>query len=239
MRAAETGALDAAQWQQACQQRAVVYGWFSSLYAAELTDAQLNAYLGGDVDGLLQGLANIGLAPESQRLQAALHSLREVPYARLELAADFAQAFLLDAKSGALPYGSCYKNDAAQFCGPTEQRMRSFLAQSSLVLQDDFKEPADHLAIYLAVMVKLIEQAPQDNLRTGVQALDQAAFLQDGLMTWLPMFAEKSRQVTTRFDVYPALAALLLAFVQQDVLFLQDVAQGDAAVSRDGHGRTS
>lgn len=228
----EPNALTVAEWQQACQQRAAVYGWFSGLYAAELPEARLQAWLGGELDELLLGLADTGLAAESQRLQAALTSLRDVPYARLELAADFAHAFLLDAKAGALPYGSCYRNDGAQFCGPTEERMRAFLEQSSLVLQPDFKEPADHLAIYLAVMVKLIEQAPQGAMGMGIQALDQAAFLQDGLMTWLPQFADKCQQVSTRFDFYPALAALLLAFVQQDLLFLQDVAQTDTALTR-------
>lgn len=230
MMAAHQTELTAAAWQQACAQRAAVYGWLSSLYAAELSEAGLSAYLGGEMDALLQGLGKLGLADASQRLQEALKRLSDVPYAHLELAADFAQAFLLDAKTGALPYGSCYKSDAAQFCGPTEQRMRSFLEQSSLVLHEDFKEPADHLAIYLAVMVKLIEQAQTDAMRASIQALDQAAFLKDGLMDWLPAFAGKCQQIETRFDFYPALGALAMAFVQQDLLFLQDVAHGDSAV---------
>jgi TorA-specific chaperone len=62
---------------------------------------------------------------------------------------------------------------------------------------------------------------------TTVQALDQAAFLKDGLMDWLALFVDKCQQVGTRYDVYPALASLLLAFVQQDQAFLQDVAQGE------------
>lgn len=105
-----------------------------------------------------------------------------MPHAHLELAADFPHMFLLDAKAGALPYASCYTGKAEESFGDAEQRMRSFLAQSSLALQEESKEPADHLAIYLAMMVKLIEQAGTSGMPTTVQALDQAAFLQDGLM---------------------------------------------------------
>ena len=228
MMAADQGVLTAAEWQQACQQRASVYGWFSSLYAKELSAATLVAYETGELATLLEGLCRIGLEAPSQRLQLAFDSLREVPHAHLELAADFAHAFLLDAKAGALPYASCYTGKSEEFFGEAEQRMRSFLEQSALALQEEFKEPTDHLAIYLAVMVKLIEQADTSAMPTTVQALDQAAFLKDGLLDWLALFVDKCQQVSTRYDVYPALATLLLAFVQQDQSFLQDVAQGDA-----------
>lgn len=227
MSATTPAALTTTEWQQACQHRAAMYGWFSSLYSGELPAATLAAYKAGELAILLEGLCSIGLDEPCQRLQLAFDSLREVPHAHLELAADFAHAFLLDAKAGALPYASCYTGKSEEFFGEAEQRMRSFLTQSSLALQEEFKEPADHLAIYLAVMVKLIEQAGTSAMPTTVQALDQAAFLKDGLMDWLALFVDKCQQVGTRYDVYPALAALLLAFVQQDQSFLQDVAQGE------------
>ena len=44
MSALTPAALTATEWQQACQQRAAVYGWFSSLYAGELPAATLAAY---------------------------------------------------------------------------------------------------------------------------------------------------------------------------------------------------
>jgi TorA-specific chaperone len=228
MSALMPAALTATAWQQACQQRAAVYGWFSSLYASELPAATLAAYEAGELTTLLEGLCRIGLEKPCQRVQLAFDSLLGVPHAHLELAADFAHTFLLDAKAGALPYASCYTGKSEEFFGEAEQRMRAFLAQSSLALQDEFKEPADHLAIYLAVMVKLIEQAGTSAMPVTVQALDQAAFLKDGLMDWLALFVDKCQQVGTRYDVYPALASLLLAFVQQDQSFLQDVAQGEA-----------
>lgn len=220
--------LSRSEWQQACHQRAAVYGWFSALYAKELSASMLASYEAGEMATLLEGLRRVGLTDECQRLKTAVARLHDVPYAHLELASDFAHVFLLDAKAGALPYASIYKSNADQFCGPAEQRMRSFLAQSSLALQEDFKEPADHLAIYLAVMVKLIEQVGRSDTAEAIQALDQAAFLQEGLLDWLPLFADKCQQVETRFDFYPALARLLLAFAQHDLLFLQDVAQGAA-----------
>ena len=219
--------LSHAEWAHTCQQRAGVYAWFSTLYAAELSEATLNRYLAGEAATLLASLSAIGLDSEGQRLQAAVESLRGIAFGHLDLAADFAQAFLLDAKTGALPYASSYDAGESSFFGPSEQRMREFLTNSSLTLQEDFKEPADHLAIYLAAMAKFLEQAGGNSPAT--QAVDQAAFLQDALMGWLPAFVEKCQTLSTRFDFYPALAALLLAFVRQDLAFLEDIATQKAS----------
>lgn len=214
--------LSQVEWAHTCQQRAEVYAWFSTLYAAELSQEMLNRYLAGEASTLLASLSAIGLDSEAQRLQTAVQSLSDIAFGHLELAADFAQAFLLDAKTGALPYASCYDAGESSFCGPSEQRMRELLTRFSLKLQEDFKEPADHLAIYLAAMAKFLEQAGGNSPAT--QAVDQAAFLQDALMGWLTAFVDKCQKLSTRFDFYPALAALLLAFVIQDLAFLQDIA---------------
>lgn len=222
MNAATSAELSQAEWTHTCQQRAGVYAWFSTLYAAELPREMLNRYLAGEAATLLASLSAIGMDSESQRLLAAVQSLSGIAFGHLELAADFAQAFLLDAKTGALPYASCYDAGDSSFCGPSEQRMRELLTRSSLTLQEDFKEPADHLAIYLAALAKFLEQTGGESPAT--QAVDQAAFLQDALMGWLPAFVDKCQKLSTQFDFYPALAALLLAFVRQDLAFLEDMA---------------
>jgi hypothetical protein len=58
----------------------------------------------------------------------------------------------------------------------------------------------------------------------GVAAREQSIVLRDGLLDWLPHFVERCGQARPRFDVYPALASLLLGFVRADQLFLQDIA---------------
>lgn len=226
MSAQHDQAVSPAEWKLACTQRAVVYGWFSTLYANELSGPMLKGYLAGQGAPLLGGLAAIGLGTEAGRFEAALAALRDTPLARLELAADFAQIFLLDAKAGALPYASMYEGDDPQFCGTAEARMRNFLAASGLSIDARFREPADHLAVYLALMRHLLEQH-QDARDIAATAVDQASFLHDALLGWLPKFVQRCQQAGPQFDFYPALAALLLAFLRQDARFLRDVAEQD------------
>jgi TorA specific chaperone len=220
---ATEAALSTADWQFAARQRALVYGWLSTLYAAEVPPKMLSVYVADAAAPLLDGLATLGLAAEAERLQAAIAALAETPHAALELAADFAQLFLLDAKTGALPYASAYEGNGPRFCGEAEGRMRAFLAESALAIRDEFREPADHLAIHLAIMGRLVEQHGR-TANVAVAANDEAAFLRDALLDWLPEFARRCQQAKPQFDFYPALAALLLAFVREDKLFLRDAA---------------
>ncbi|MDT3672525.1 MAG: molecular chaperone TorD [Aromatoleum sp.] len=224
-REATGAALDIADWQLACRQRALVYGWLSTLYAAEVPSKTLSAYFAGDAAPLLDGLAALGLDTEVRRLRAALATLAEAQYPALELAADFAQLFLLDNKTGASPYASVYDGEDPRFCGAAEARMRAFLAGSALAIRDEFKEPADHLAIHLAIVARLAEQHG-DADDVGAAASDAAAFLRDALLVWLPGFASRCDGAKPQFDFYPALAALTLAFVRQDEFFLCDAAGG-------------
>lgn len=203
-------------------QRARVYSWFSTLYAAEIPKDMLAAYLAGEA-GPFNAFSALGLGAEVRRLQAGIDALRDVEDAHLELAADFAQMFLLDAKSGALPYASVHDASDTRLYGPAEARMQSFLASASLAVQDEFTEPADHLAVYLAVMARLAEDQAQA-VDIGAAARDQLAFLQDALLTWLPSFNASNQEAAPRFDFYPALAALLIAVVKVDARFIRDIA---------------
>lgn len=219
---AATADLSAREWAEVSAQRAIVYGWFSTLYAGEIPKQVLASYLAGE-DAPFKAFTALGLGAEVQRLQAGIEALRAEKDPHLELAADFAQMFLLDAKAGALPYASLYAADEKRLYGPPEARMKSFLAGASLAVQDEFKEPADHLAVYLAVMARLTqEQAHAADI--GAAARDQLAFLQDALLTWLPGFHAANQQASPRFDFYPALAALLIAVVKLDAQFIRDIA---------------
>ena len=231
MSVVEQTALGAVQWRLANRQRAQLYGWFASLYAAEVSEVALEGYLGDGYQPLYAGLSDLGLGAGVARLQAAIEALRTLPLARLELAADFAQLFLLDAKTGALPYASVYEDEGkgSVLYGAAEERMRSFLAESGLAIQADFREPADHLAVYLALVAKLAEQDAEqgiDSIDFATAAFEQLSFLQAGLLGWLEAFVQRCQQARPRFDFYPALATLLHGFVREDLLFLDDVAQG-------------
>lgn len=226
--ATDSTALSPAEWHFAATQRAGLYGWFSHLYAQEVSEALYRSHFADGGFAPFAGLAELGLAAEVQRLDAALAALRAEPLPRLELAADFAQLFLLDGKTSALPYASAYagKDTASPLFGAAEARMRDFLAARALALQADFREPADHLAVPLALLAELAgKEATAADLPA---AAAQAAFIRTALLDWLPRFAERCQQARPRFDVYPALAALLFGFVRADVAFLEDVAGGAA-----------
>lgn len=225
--AADPAPLSPAEWQFASTQRAGLYGWFARLYAQEVSDELYRSHFADGGFAPFAGLTELGLAAEVQRLDAAIAALRAEQLPRLELAADFAQLFLLDGKTSALPYASAYdgKDAAPSLYGAAEARMRDFLAARGLAIQADFREPADHLAVPLALMAELAEKDATGK-DSAAAAAAQAAFLGEALLGWLPRFVERCQQARPRFDVYPALGALLLGFVRADVLFLDDVAGG-------------
>lgn len=222
--------LSPEEWQFASTQRAGLYGWFARLYAKEVSEDLYRAHLAEGRFGPFAGLAELGLAAEVRRLDTAIAALCAEQLPRLELAADFAQLFLLDAKAGALPYASAYEGGevASPLYGAAEARMREFLAARALAIDPGFREPADHLAVPLALMADLAEKhATADD--TAAAACDQANFLHAALMDWLPLFVERCGQAAPRFDFYPALADLLLGFIRADLAFVDDVAGSPVA----------
>ena len=228
---ADAAALSPEEWQFASTQRAGLYGWFARLYAQEVSQQMFESHFADGGFAPFAGLAELGLGAEVQRLDAAIAALRAEALPRLELAADFAQLFLLDGKTSALPYASAYegKDAASPLYGAAEARMRDFLAARELAIQADFREPADHLAVPLALMAEIAgKDAAAEDIPAAAAA--QAGFIHAGLVDWLPRFVERCQQARPRFDVYPALAALLLGFVRADAAFLEDVG-GGAAVS--------
>lgn len=102
-------------------------------------------------------------------------------------------------------------------------RIRAFLASHALALQAQFREPADHIAVPLAYMAYVAEKQAAGRDIPAL-AREQAEFLRAALFDWIERFVHRCQQVRPKFDVYPALGALLLGFVRADLAFLDDVA---------------
>lgn len=102
-------------------------------------------------------------------------------------------------------------------------RIRAFLASHALALQAQFREPADHIAVPLAYMAYVAEKQAAGRDIPAL-AREQAEFLRAALFDWLDRFVHRCQQARPKFDVYPALGALLLGFVRADLSFLDDVA---------------
>lgn len=208
------------EWLAVNEQRAVIYQWFGTWFALEQTQAQLDCYQSEGLNGLYELFEQIGLASECTRFRKAMATLLKDPDAVLELAADFAQHFLLDDKVSALPYASFYLEDGKLY-GDIETEMREFLAENKLAVSSEFKEPADHLAVYLELMAHWIQNDKDFAEYSQVNA-EQTLFITNGLLSWLPDFVAASQKQKLKYDVYPALTHLLLAFIQVDILALKE-----------------
>ena len=90
--------------------------------------------------------------------------------------------------------------------------LEKYLAGAGLAIADRFVEPADHLAVQLAVMAWLLD-GPQAAAGTANRAaIDPVAFLDDHLLSWIPAFAARCEAVDTT-GCYAAFATLLHHFL--------------------------
>lgn len=200
-------------------QRQAIYQWFADWLACERSQQNLACYQADEQSTIEQLFQACGLAKPAQRFQTALSQLLDLADNRIELAADFASAFLLAADYCATPYASWYLEADKRLYGDAEQKMREFLTENALQIHHEFKEPADHLAVFLALFAYWVAQDAASN-KPEQAAKEQAQFLQQALLSWLPQWQQRCQQLQLKTDVYPALAELLLNFIQADLAYL-------------------
>lgn len=206
-------------WKKINQQRTAFYGWFAGVFARELSKDAFSFYSGGHLSALLDVLKYIGFENDVVRLQEFTSALKGTEDERIELMADFASCFLLDNRSSAMPYASYYLGEEKLLYGEASGRMDEFLRGNHLQLHEDFREPADHLVVYLAVMSDWCNEVAQFSEPTELQRQisEQHEFLSDALLSWLPQWAERLQKIPNlRFGFYPAMGQLLLHYVQAD-----------------------
>lgn len=206
------------QWQAANKARAALYRWFAEIFSREFNKQNL-AELQQQYPALHQAFSELGLQEPSDRLQTALNNLKVIPEAdrTLELAADFAHMFLLSGHQSAPPYASYYLEVDKMFYGKPVQQMSQFLAEHKLDLHPDFREPKDHLSIYLKVFSLWIQHGSEaEGEELTSIAAEQSDFLQSALLNWLPKFNDRCQSIQVKTQVYPALTDLLLHFVAAD-----------------------
>lgn len=188
------------------EERAFLYTWFNNLLGNELSEAQLEQYNSGMFQPLFELFNQLGFDTQINALKTALTELKNQPFSNLELAADYAQLFLLDSTSSALPYASAYLEQ--QQLQDNLQTMDKYLKQYHLGINKQKNEPSDHLCVYLEVLIKLIEQEPINK---------QHQFIQQQLLSWLPEFIEKALKIKVKSQFYPQLLQLFFDFIQQDL----------------------
>lgn len=201
--------------------RAQTYQWFSQQFLTELPEELWQVLLQGQLAPFFELLADQGLETEVSAYTQALQQLQQQygDQARVRLASDFAHAFLLSGRDSALPYGSAYEKDAdGQLYGLAREVMKQYLQDVGLSVSSTFNEPEDHLSVYLAVLGAMAAQFQAPLAQTQIE--QQLEFVNQALLPWLPQFVAAAQKVSLHAQVYPKLAQLLLAYVQQDQRFL-------------------
>ena len=193
------------------EQRASLYWWFSTLLTKELSKDQLAEYFSGEGLNFLNQLEQEPLFHDMiLEIKSSLLSIMVIKQPALELAADFSQLFLTDAKKGAPPYASVYLSSTGQLFEKPHHEMLALFTKEGLAIDPNFKEPADHIAIQLDYMGNLI-------VKEGGNATNaQKAFVNDHLINWLPQFVDATKKVNNS-GFYQAICQLLLIFITDDL----------------------
>lgn len=187
------------------QERSFIYRWFNYLLERELSDEQLQALQAGRFESFFAFMTELGFADQVAKFRLELTACQRLDVPHLELAADYAQLFLLDGQNSALPYASAYLNDAEL----THQlnAIDTLLEQSALTLNRTKNEPSDHLCMHLALLIHLIEQ----------ESVHRHAFITERLLNWLPRLSEKAVTINTQTRFYQVLLSWLTTVLQSDI----------------------
>ncbi|MCA0937967.1 molecular chaperone TorD [Vibrio alginolyticus] len=204
------------------EKRAEIYWWFSSLFAKELTDKDLEAYHSVEIRSFLAGLGeNESLKLAVDNLVDALNRLQNREDAQLELAADFCELFLKTEKYGALPYASMYIGKSGLLNDKPAEEMAKLMADFGVQVDDKLNEPADHLAVELDFLGNMIIRSNEYEREKHMEEafVQQNHFIEHQLMSWLPQFSAKCQQLD-KFGFYASVAQLLVAFCKLDSTYL-------------------
>ncbi len=204
------------------EKRAEIYWWFSSLFAKELTDKDLEAYHSVEIRSFLAGLGeNESLKLAVDNLVDALNRLQNREDAQLELAADFCELFLKTEKYGALPYASMYIGKSGLLNDKPAEEMAKLMADFGVQVDDKLNEPADHLAVELDFLGNMIIRSNEYEREKHMEVafVQQNHFIEHQLMSWLPQFSAKCQQLD-KFGFYASVAQLLVAFCKLDSTYL-------------------
>ncbi|KAA0370276.1 molecular chaperone TorD [Salmonella enterica] len=189
------------------EQYACVYAWLALLFFREVDDEGLIQLQSAEIADWLALLKRQPARAASVALleqKIAALSLRQD--AQLELAADFCGLFLMTDKKSALPYASQYPQQEPGM-------IKHLLLEAGMEVNDDFKEPTDHLAIYLELLSHLHFSLGESFQQRRMNKLRQKTL--SSLLEWLPEFTNNCLKHDP-YGFYAALSQLLLAIVRFD-----------------------
>lgn len=172
------------------------------------------ANLFGHLKGALQALAP-SVAARADAMEESLATLGET-----ELAVAHARLFVGPFSLEAPPYGSFYLEPEKKVMGETTVAVRQYYREAGLVLDEEFTELPDHMAVELEFLSYLLQRAIEaamqgDDKSVATWTERRAGFLRCFLLGWHGAFCAAIRgQTDTPF--YPAWADCLEAVIARD-----------------------
>lgn len=189
------------------EQYACVYAWLALLFFREVDDEGLIQLQSAEIaDWLALLKRQPALVASVALLEQKIAALSLRQDAQLELAADFCGLFLMTDKKSALPYASQYPQQDPGM-------IKHLLLEAGMEVNDDFKEPTDHLAIYLELLSHLHFSLGESFQQRRMNKLRQKTL--SSLLEWLPEFTNNCLKHDP-YGFYAALSQLLLAIVRFD-----------------------
>lgn len=138
-------------------------------------------------------------------------------YSDAELLVDYSRLFVGPSELLAAPYGSVYLDKERRLMGDSTVAASDFYRSRGLVMDKDFREVPDHVAVELEFMYYLVfkevEAVVAINMTAAAAALEsQEIFMSNFLRPWADKFAHKMAEgAETGF--YKALAGCFSALV--------------------------
>ncbi len=153
-------------------------------------------------------------APFSVKMEEAFSK-----YSEEELSIEYAQLFVGPYELKAPPYSSVYLDGGRRVMGNSTMEVIRLYEEAGLVMDKDFKELPDHIAVELEFMyyliykeVEALEKSEKDKALAFGEIRNH--FFNRFLSPWIPPFCEKIKE-TTDNHFYIALADCLSTFVSK------------------------
>lgn len=192
-------------------ERAAAYRWLAGIFARELSRQALAVYRTEDGRALLDAFGVLpGLAPLSHTLSRLTNAPtdRVARATALDLAGEFARLFHgVAGRYQASPCASFYRDPNGRMMQAEAGAMQQQLAALGFKLAESMREPPDHVAVQLAVMAQLVDNAP-----VSVQVV----FLERNLTSWLGEFSMRCTHAP-RAEFYPVAARSAADFCAADL----------------------
>lgn len=144
-------------------------------------------------------------------------------YSYEELLVDYSRLFVGPGELLAAPYGSVYLEKDRRVMGDSTMAVMAFYSSQGLVLDSEFKDLPDHIAVELEFMhyliFKEIEALDASDITTAAAILDsQDTFMNKFLRPWVDKFSGRTAEgAETGF--YRALAGCLSSFIYNSDIY--------------------